>query len=124
MNIFLLIILLSFEDDTPVLSSKPRADRRFARNKAINHNRRVYHDVIGPGKWYETPDEEGFYNRGPSWKPSIKTNKSQRGRWETEKLSGHRRYEKWSKDYYSSKPDAMSKLRFDGALKEYLEEQA
>ena len=118
MNIFLLIVILSFAD-TPILPAKPRADRRAARNKAINHNRATYNNVLGPGKWYDIPDENGFYRLGPSWKPSIKTRKSQRGRWATDRLSGHRRYAKWAKESYASKADMISETRFTEALKDY-----
>lgn len=118
MNIFLLILVIYYMD-IPELPSKPRADRRAARSKAIKHNRRVSVNVLGPGKWFDAPDEDGFYRLGPSWKPSIKTSKSQRGRWATDRLSGHRRYAKWSKEYYPSLVDVISKARFDEALKDY-----
>ena len=118
MNIFLIILILNFLD-IPALPAKPRADRRAARSKAITHNRRTYNNVLGPGKWYDTTDEDGFYRLGPSWKPSIKTSKSQRGRWATDKLSGHRRYAKWAKEYYPSKTNMISKARFEESLKDY-----
>ena len=120
MNIFIILVLLSMQD-TPVLPAKPRADRRAARSKAIAHNRRTYNNVLGPGKWYDVPDEEGYFRFGPSWKPSIKTKKSQQGRWATERLSGHRRYAKWERDYYPSGADVVGKARWEEELNEYLD---
>ena len=119
MNIYMLIILLSIMD-VPALPEKSRATRRASRAKAIARNRRTYNNVLGPGKWYDIPDEEGYFRFGPSWKPSIKTRKAQQGRWATDKLSGHRRYAKCQRDYYPSGKDTIATARWDEELKEYL----
>ena len=119
MNIFMIIVLLALLD-IPELPAAKRADRRAARSKAIAHNRRTYNNVLGPGKWYDSPDEDGYYRFGPSWKPSIKTRKPQQGRWATDKLGGHRRYAKWQRDYYPSGADAVGKARWEDELQEYL----
>ena len=119
MNIFVILILLALQD-IPELPAAKRADRRAARSKAIRHNRTVYNNRIGPGKWFDVVDEDGYYRLGPSWKPSIKTRKPQQGRWATDKLGGHRRFAKWSKDYYPSGVDAIGKSKWEEELKEYL----
>lgn len=98
MNIFVVILLLSIMD-IPSLPEKPRATRRASRSKAIAHNRHVYHNVIGSGIWFETAEEDGIYRRHAAGHHHAN---SQQGRWETERLSGHRRFEKWSKDCYGS----------------------
>lgn len=105
MNIFVIILLLSISD-IPVLPEKPRATRRAARSKAIAHNRRVYHDVIGNGIWFDEPREDGVYRRHASG--HLHTN-SQQGRWETERLSGHRSFAKWSKRYCGSPEIVLDK---------------
>ena len=105
MNIFVIILLLSIMD-IPTLPEKPPANRRAARTKAIAHNRRVYHDVVGSGIWFEAPRKDGVYQRYASGQHHTN---SQQGRWTTERLSGHRRFEKWSKDYYGSPEVALDK---------------
>ena len=115
MNIYVFIILLSILQDAAVLPAG-RGARRAARERAIAHNRKVYHDLIGDGIWYETPNENGIFT---SYHNGKVIKKSQRGRWETERLSGHRRFQKWSRDYYPSGKDVLARLRWEEELKEY-----
>lgn len=115
MNIFAVLILLSMQD-IPALPAKPRADRRAARSKAIAHNKKVYNNVVGGGIWFDQPKANGIYCRHASGHHHTK---AQQGRWETERLSGHRRYAKWQRDYYPSGADVVSKLRWEEELKEY-----
>lgn len=116
MNIYLMLVLLSILDDAAVLPTG-RGYLRAAREKAISHNRHVYHDVIGSGIWYEKPDADGNF---VSYHRSNVTSKSQQGRWATERLSGHRRFQKWSRDYYPSGKDEFARRRWEEELKEYL----
>lgn len=106
MNIFTLIFILSVFEDIPVLPEKPRATRRVNRAKAIVRNRRTYNNVVGRGIWFDSPDENGDYKRYASGNIH---HKSQKGRWATERLSGHRRFAKWEKDYYGSPEVALDK---------------
>ena len=118
MNIFFVIILLALQD-IPALPSAARADRRANRSKAIQHNRATYNNRFGKGKWFDVIDNDGYYRHGPSWKPTIKTTKAQQGRWATERLSGHRRYEKWCRDAYPSFVDTKETARWTEEMKEY-----
>lgn len=120
MNIFVVILLMSIAD-IPTLPEKSRATRRAARSKAIAHNHRIYHDVIGGGIWFEQPHEDGVYHRHAS---GHRHANSQQGRWATERLSGHRRFEKWSRDYYGSPEVELDKYfqRIDRRWEERYEE--
>lgn len=132
MNIFILILFLSFSD-IPELPAQPRADRRASRDNAIAHNRTVYHNRVGRDKWFDRPyrDQAHFKIHHPEWnglyvpypyKDGYAYKKAQSGRWATERLSGHRRYQKWCRDYYSSRIDEIGKAKFVEALEDYYRE--
>lgn len=118
MNIFVLI-LLTMLFDAPEVEVDIRAVRRAKRDRAIAHNRRVYKDRIGGGIWFDVPDNNGVYHRHASGQHHTN---SQQGRWATERLSGHRRFQKWSRDYYPSKQDEFARRRWEADLKDYFEE--
>lgn len=130
MNIFLMIVLLSLLEDAAVLPTG-RGSLRAARNRAIAHNRTVYNNRVGRGKWYDEPYHNYDHYRisHPEWEgkyvtyngSEIHTN-AQQGRWATDRLSGHRRFAKWCKDYYPSGKDKFSRLRWEDELKEYYKE--
>ena len=83
MNIVTIIILLSLLDEIPILPMHTRANRRFNRTKAIVHNAKVYHDIIGYGIWFEEADETGKFRR---WASGQEHTTNQTGRWETNYL--------------------------------------
>lgn len=117
MNIYLMFVLLGLLEDVAVLPTG-RGELRHQRNRVIAHNRRVYRDVVGPGIWFENQNanyEYVGYHRGQV------TNKPQQGRWATTRLSGHRRFEKWCRDYYPSGKDEAARRRWDEELKEFFE---
>ena len=114
MNIFFVIILLSLQD-APSLPEYSRANRRAARGKAISHNRKIQLDR-GCEPWFESPDEDGVYRRYSSGNYHTK---AQQGRWATERLSGHRRFQKWSRDAYPSFVDEKATARWQEELDEY-----
>lgn len=118
MNIFVLILLLSILD-LPEVEVDIRANRRAKRDRAIAHNRRVYVDRVGGGIWFDEPDEDGVYCRHASGNYHTK---SQQGRWATERLSGHRRFQKWCRDYYPSRADEKAVRRWEADLKDYFTE--
>ena len=118
MNIFVVLILLSYFD-IPVIEVDTRASRRHQRDRAIAHNRRVYNNRVGSKIWFDKPDNNGIYRRYASGQ--YHTN-SQQGRWATERLSGHRRFEKWCRDYYQSLTYEKEIRRWKADLKDYFEE--
>lgn len=118
-NIVILVALLSLIDELPELPEYARANRRANRAKAIAHNRKVYHDLVGSGIWYEVPENDGSF---VAYHRSKVTNKPQQGRWATERLSGHRRFQRWSRDYYPSFKDELGKARWKDELKDYFNE--
>lgn len=131
MNIYLMLILIAMMKDAAILPTG-RGSLRSARERAIAHNRNVYNDRCGRGKWFDKPyhDESHFRTHHPEWdglyvpypyKEGYAYNKPQNGRWATEKLSGHRRLQKWSRDYYPSFVDEKSRKRCTEALKDYFE---
>ena len=118
MDIYTIIFLIAYFCDLESVSAAPsRANTRAKRDRAIAHNHRVYHNVLGDGIWFEMVDENGTYSR---YTGGNKHNNKQRGRWATVRLSGHRRFAKWERDYYPSGADYMGKLRWEEELKEYL----
>lgn len=118
MNIMTIVILLSLLEELPELPEYARANRRANRESAIRHNREVYHNLVGSGIWYENPNKNGDF---VAYHRSKVTNKSQRGRWETERLSGHRRFQKWSRDYYPSFTDEKYRRRWNEELEDYFD---
>jgi len=118
MNIFVLI-LLTMLFDAPEVEVDIRAIRRANRDRAIAHNRRVYNNRVGGGIWFDKPDNNGVYRRYASGQ--YHTN-SQQGRWATERLSGHRRFQKWCRDYYPSLTDEKAIRRWEEDLKDYFAE--
>ena len=118
MNIMTILILLALLEELPEFPKHSRANRRAARENAIRHNRAVYHNRLGPGIWYEEADSDGNF---VGYHRSKVTNKPQQGRWETERLSGHRRFQKWSRDYYVSLTDEKARQRWNDELKDYFE---
>ena len=126
MNIFFVLFVLSFiEEEAPVLPSKPRADRRAARASAIAHNRRVYHDIIGSGIWFEKPKADGIYRRYASGQYH---HNAQQGRWETNYLKTRsitdtgriHAGDKKRKGKRSYCKQELDELRYKEALKDYL----
>ena len=118
MNIFVLLLLLTILD-VPVIEGDARSVRRAQRDRAIAHNRRVYVDRVGRGIWFDQPDDNGVYHRYASGQHHTKP---QQGRWATERLSGHRRFQKWCRDYYPSLTDEKEIRRWKAELKDYFEE--
>jgi len=118
MNITTIVILLALLEELPELPEHARANRRANREKAIRHNRKTYHNLVGNGIWYENQDENGDF---VAYHRSKVTNKYQKGRWETERLSGHRRFQKWSRDYYPSFTDEKATRRWNEELKEFFD---
>lgn len=117
MSIKTFVILLALvEQELPTLPEYSRANRRAAREKTIAHNRKTYRNLVGGGIWFDIPDENGNF---VGYHHSKVTNKSQQGRWETHKLSGHRRFQKWSRDYYASGKDEFARRCWQEELEEY-----
>lgn len=119
MNIMTIMVLLALLEELPKLPEYSRANRRAARENTIRHNRAVYHNRIGPGIWYEEANSDGNF---VGYHRSKVTNKPQQGRWATERFSGHRRFQKWSRDYHPSKQDEFVRRRWEEELKDYFEE--
>jgi hypothetical protein len=130
MNIYIMLIILSVLDDAAVLPTG-RGALRHQRDRAIAHNRAVCKSLIHGSIWYDEKYHDYAHTRvkHPEWEGkyvgyhgSKVTDKSQRGRWATERLSGHRRFQKWSRDYYPSATDEFARRRWAEELKEFFEE--
>ena len=104
-NIAIMMIVLDMIIDEMINVGPVARGRDFrivSRDNAIAHNRRVYHNKVGRENWFENPDDDGVYRRYAS---GQEHRNKQDGRWATERLSGHRRLNKWSRNYYPSWTD-------------------
>lgn len=117
-NIVILVALLSLIDELPELPEYARANRRAARKRAIAHNKKIYHDRCGRGHWSENRHGDGFYH---SYHSGHVHSNNQDGRWEDFHINGHRRFQKWSRDYYPSDKDEFARLRWEDELKDYFD---
>lgn len=118
MNIMTIMILLALIEELPELPNHSRANRFATRDRAIAHNKAVYHALVGHGLWYENKNEDGKY---ASYHRGKVVTKEQEGRWATERISGHRRFQKWSRDYYPSFTNEKARQRWEEALKDYFD---
>lgn len=113
-----LIVLHLLEQ--PELPKEERAIRRANKMKAIKRNKALSHALFGSGEWFESPDEDGVYRR---WASGHKHRNCQDGRWAKHSFGGHRRFEKWCRDYYPSLTDERAIERFNEEVKEYFADE-
>ena len=121
--LFVLVdIIVNENEDRP-----SRGDLRDKRDRAIAKNRRTYRNAVGDGIWFDEPYHDYEHDRfhHPEWDGKFVRysggqiyDKEQNGRWATERLSGHRRLQKWSRDYYPSWVDEKHR-RWDEADRRY-----
>lgn len=118
MNIMIIMLLVMLDEEIPELPEYSRANRRAARDKYVARNKRSYTARCHGenGHWAENPDEDGVYR---SYHSGHIHHNAQTGRWATERLSGHRRYQKWCRDAYPSFTDEKATARWEEELKEF-----
>ena len=123
MNIILYLMIMALLD-VPAVPDKPRAARRANRAKAIAHNARVYHNIIGYGIWFEEPDKNGKFRY---WASGQEHTTNQQGRWETNyfktrsyidtgRVHAGDKHRKGKREY---KNEIIDKMRFSNALTDY-----
>lgn len=120
MNIVTIVVLLSMLEELPEFPEYIRANRRAARENVIAHNKAIAASH-GWTMWYDKTQkaEDGSLYLGCSWKPQHVHHEKQDGRYSEPHFGGHRRFQKWSRDYYPSLTDEKASLRWEEELKEY-----